>query len=76
MGSNPIGVTIRAISSAGRALALQARCQQFDPVIAHHLESQRGCHTKAFRVAVPFSFPCARQAFGAGGRMVYKLRES
>ena len=25
-----------AISSAGRASALQAECQQFDPVIAHH----------------------------------------
>ena len=38
MGSNPIRVTIlfRAISSAGRAPALQAGCRQFDPVIAHH----------------------------------------
>ena len=27
-----------AISSAGRASALQAECQQFDPVIAHHTE--------------------------------------
>ena len=27
-----------AISSAGRASALQAECQQFDPVIAHHNE--------------------------------------
>ena len=26
-----------AISSAGRASALQAECQQFDPVSAHHL---------------------------------------
>ena len=26
-----------AISSAGRALALQARCQQFEPVIAHQV---------------------------------------
>jgi hypothetical protein len=26
----------RAISSAGRAPALQAGCRQFDPVIAHH----------------------------------------
>ena len=25
------------ISSAGRALALQARCQRFDPVIPHHV---------------------------------------
>ena len=36
MGSIPIRVTkIRAISSAGRAPALQAGCRQFDPVIAH-----------------------------------------
>ena len=35
MGSNPVGVTTWAISSAGRAPALQAGCQQFDPVIAH-----------------------------------------
>lgn len=26
-----------AISSAGRASALQAECQQFDPVIAHQM---------------------------------------
>ena len=26
----------RALSSAGRASALQAECQQFDPVSAHH----------------------------------------
>ena len=39
MGSNPIRVTIfRAISSAGRAPALQAGCRQFDPVIAHHMK--------------------------------------
>ena len=29
-------ILLRAISSAGRALALQARCRRFDPVIAHH----------------------------------------
>ena len=29
-----------AISSAGRASALQAECQQFDPVIAHQKKSQ------------------------------------
>ena len=28
--------SLRAISSAGRAPALQAGCRQFDPVIAHH----------------------------------------
>ncbi len=33
-----------AISSAGRASALQAECQQFDPVIAHQREAIRdGC---------------------------------
>ena len=36
MGSNPVPVTIRALSSAGRASALQAECQRFDPVSAHH----------------------------------------
>jgi len=37
-GSIPPRVTIllRAISSAGRAPALQAGCRRFDPVIAHH----------------------------------------
>ena len=35
-GSNPPQVTKWAISSAGRASALQAECRQFDPVIAHH----------------------------------------
>ena len=30
-----------AISSAGRASALQAECQQFDPVIAHHKKTSR-----------------------------------
>ena len=34
-GSNPPQVTKWAISSAGRASALQAECRQFDPVIAH-----------------------------------------
>lgn len=28
----------RAVSSAGRAPALQAGCRRFDPVIAHHIE--------------------------------------
>ena len=36
-GSIPLPVTIRALSSAGRASALQAECQQFDPVSAHQL---------------------------------------
>lgn len=42
MGSNPVGVTTWAISSAGRAPALQAGCQQFDPVIAH--QEKKTCH--------------------------------
>jgi len=33
---NHVENSIRAISSAGRAPALQAGCRQFDPVIAHH----------------------------------------
>ena len=38
-GSNPVWVTkTRAISSAGRAPALQAGCRQFDPVIAHQFD--------------------------------------
>ena len=36
-GSIPPPVTIRALSSAGRASALQAECQRFDPVSAHHV---------------------------------------
>ena len=35
----PPPVTIRALSSAGRASALQAECQRFDPVSAHHRNS-------------------------------------
>ena len=36
-GSIPPPVTkSRALSSAGRASALQAECQRFDPVSAHH----------------------------------------
>ena len=30
-------VTLRVISSVGRAPALQAGCRQFEPVIAHHI---------------------------------------
>ena len=37
-GSIPPPVTkLRALSSAGRASALQAECQRFDPVSAHHV---------------------------------------
>ena len=35
-GSNPLRVTIWRISSAGRALALQARGRRFEPCILHH----------------------------------------
>jgi hypothetical protein len=37
-GSNPVRVTLFfwRISSAGRALALQARGRRFEPVILHH----------------------------------------
>ena len=35
-GSNPVGVIIWRISSAGRASALQAEGRRFDPVILHH----------------------------------------
>ena len=39
-GSIPPPVTkLRALSSAGRASALQAECQRFDPVSAHHVNS-------------------------------------
>ena len=34
-GSIPPPVTIRALSSAGSASALQAECRRFDPVSAH-----------------------------------------
>jgi hypothetical protein len=41
-GSNPVGVTIWRISSAGRASALQAEGRRFDPVILHHKFYRRG----------------------------------
>ena len=41
-GSIPPPVTIRALSSAGRASALQAECQRFDPVSAHHFSIKYG----------------------------------
>ena len=43
-----------AISSAGRASALQAECQQFDPVIAHQKKASRDPLRGAF--FLPFSF--------------------
>ena len=41
-GSIPPPVTIWALSSAGRASALQAECQRFDPVSAHHFSIKYG----------------------------------
>ena len=41
----------RAISSAGRASALQAECQQFDPVIAHQKKASRDPLRGAFFLA-------------------------
>ena len=40
-----------AISSAGRASALQAECQQFDPVIAHQKKASRAPRRGAFFLA-------------------------
>ena len=42
-----------AISSAGRASALQAECQQFDPVIAHHNEKFHVLRAVGFFIAIP-----------------------
>ena len=41
-----------AISSAGRASALQAECQQFDPVIAHHNEKFHVLCAVGFFIAI------------------------
>ena len=42
VGSNPTGGTIHwGISSAGRAIALQAIGQRFEPVILHHYRPPR-----------------------------------
>ena len=47
-----------AISSAGRASALQAECQQFDPVIAHHSEktSRASCREVFFLLYRSFHY--------------------
>ena len=42
-----------AISSAGRASALQAECQQFDPVIAHQKKASRDPLRGAFFLPFP-----------------------
>ena len=42
-----------AISSAGRASALQAECQQFDPVIAHQKKASRDLLRDAFFLPFP-----------------------
>ena len=41
-----------AISSAGRASALQAECRQFDPVIAHHNEKFHVLRAVGFFIAI------------------------
>ena len=41
-----------AISSAGRASALQAECQQFDPVIAHQNEKFHVLRAVGFFIAI------------------------
>ena len=49
-----------AISSAGRASALQAECQQFDPVIAHQKKAPRDSLRGVFlypEVVLYFHFP-------------------
>jgi hypothetical protein len=38
----PLGSPYRALSSAGRAPALQAGGRRFDPVSAHHAEIAQG----------------------------------
>ena len=43
-----------AISSAGRASALQAECQQFDPVIAHQKKASRDLLRGAFFLLFAF----------------------
>ena len=44
-----------AISSAGRASALQAECRQFDPVIAHQNEkASRASRREVFFSSLPF----------------------
>ena len=54
--SNLAQVTKWAISSAGRASALQAECQQFDPVIAHQRKAVRmDCFFIVFQLAFPQS---------------------
>ena len=57
---------IWAISSAGRASALQAECQQFDPVIAHHQKRHY-----VLRAVVSFCFP-----FSFIGHLTSCIRDS
>mgnify|MGYP006949829062 CR=1 FL=1 len=57
-GSIPPPVTkLRALSSAGRASALQAECQRFDPVSAHHVNS--ALHVNEVLFFVVWFFICS-----------------
>ena len=68
-----------AISSAGRAPALQAGCRQFDPVIAHHYRWPRGvvvnmpaCHAgdRRFKSDRGRHFISSLARYWVGGRVV------
>ena len=66
--------TLRALSSVGRASALQAECRRFDPVSAHHiLVFMLGIHTKKTLIAYAITVAAVVQlvripACHAGGR--------
>jgi hypothetical protein len=62
---------IWAISSAGRAPALQAGCRQFNPVIAHHLLLDELSYIKYMTIILSliicfYSFSSMKEA-GKGG---------
>ena len=67
-GSIPLGVTIRRHSSAGRALALQARCHRFKSYCLHHKQ------TKSNPVLFAFSFINRRQSVVCGLPFCFILR--
>lgn len=66
MGSIPISGTIWGISSAGRALPLQGRCQEFESPILHHgplvYRLRRRPVTAKGRVQLPYGPPFAEVA--------------
>ena len=51
-GSIPLPVTIRALSSAGRASALQAECRRFEPVIAQFGTLEKWLNSPAFHAGI------------------------